>query len=179
MVQTRITENLPKRRAPSARSTSEKRKAKSVKDLSLNENEDLAQQPIVDENTIESIRKAFDTSSPENLPGREAQIMEVYEFLNPRITQKLPGSMYISGAPGTGKTAVVRFTLDRIARERKSGKKTLGFHQIFVNCMCKRSAKEIYEVIWDTVKTARSSAKSLREKVEDKIFAKSKSASMM
>ncbi|CAL8088046.1 unnamed protein product [Orchesella dallaii] len=181
VVQKKLTDNFPKRRVSTR--TAEKRKlAKSVKDLSLNENiqdEDIEEQPKIDESSLESFRKALDTSSPENLPGREAQIYEVKQFLLSNLEQKRSGSMYISGAPGTGKTAVVRYVLDEIMSKGAKTKKKLSFYQIVINCMCRRSANDIYEVVMDNLKTSSQKSGSYKERVRERVFSKSKSAKMI
>jgi len=185
--QKKVTEDFPKRRAPQTPQTTLKKKIPTkcvpVKDLSANEiGEDcvVEQQPHVDDETsLASFRRALDTSSPENLPGRESQIYEVKQFLLSHLEEKRPGSLYISGAPGTGKTAVVRYVLSEIMKESEaSGNKKMEFGQIFINCMCRRSGKEIYELVFEKFKKSSKSG-PLKEKVRELIFPKSKSSYMM
>lgn len=51
------------------------------------------------------VRRALHSSHPENLLCREDEIVEISSFLQSHLTKGKPGSLYISGAPGTGKTA--------------------------------------------------------------------------
>lgn len=47
-------------------------------------------------------------SVPDRIIGRDAQHAEILAFLRGHVQAKTPGSMYISGKPGTGKTASVK-----------------------------------------------------------------------
>lgn len=44
---------------------------------------------------------------PESLPCREQEFQDIYNFVESKITDGTGGCMYISGVPGTGKTATV------------------------------------------------------------------------
>ena len=59
-------------------------------------------------------KQALHTALPDRLLCREKEYKEVNDFLDYHLSKKRPGSMYISGAPGTGKTAVLSKTLNRI-----------------------------------------------------------------
>lgn len=62
----------------------------------------------------QSAKRSLHTAKPDFLVGREKEESEIEKFITDRIKEKKSGSMYISGAPGTGKTAVVSHILDRI-----------------------------------------------------------------
>ncbi|CAF94103.1 unnamed protein product, partial [Tetraodon nigroviridis] len=47
------------------------------------------------------------SSVPESLPCREQEFQDIYSFVESKITDGTGGCMYISGVPGTGKTATV------------------------------------------------------------------------
>lgn len=51
------------------------------------------------------VRRALHSSHPNNLLCREKEITEIRKFLQNHLPKGKPGSLYISGAPGTGKTA--------------------------------------------------------------------------
>ena len=51
--------------------------------------------------------KLHTSTVPENLPCREKEYEEIYKFLRSHIEEQISGCMYISGVPGTGKTATV------------------------------------------------------------------------
>lgn len=56
----------------------------------------------------------FHTAKPERLIGRDKEMAEVRAFLKSHMSKKTAGSLYISGAPGTGKTAVLTTIIDEM-----------------------------------------------------------------
>ena len=48
------------------------------------------------------------------LPGREKETQVLYDFFTTHIASRTVGSIYISGSPGTGKTAVVTKTIEKV-----------------------------------------------------------------
>jgi cell division control protein 6 len=50
-------------------------------------------------------KQSFHTAKPDRLVGRELEMETVNQFVRGHMTRKTAGSLYISGAPGTGKTA--------------------------------------------------------------------------
>lgn len=54
---------------------------------------------------IQSVKQALHTAIPDRLLSREAERETIRSFLEDKVLQRRPGSLYISGAPGTGKTA--------------------------------------------------------------------------
>ncbi|XP_012262534.1 cell division control protein 6 homolog [Athalia rosae] len=89
---------------------------------------------------FQSARKALHSSTPVSLPGREAELKELRDFLSDRLKNNGSGSLYVSGPPGTGKTA----SLSRIMLEPDF--KT-SFTVIYVNCTAMKSAVAIYAKI--------------------------------
>ena len=67
------------------------------------------------------MRRALHSSHPDNLLCREKEITEIRSFLQNHLPKGKPGSLYISGAPGTGKTAC----LTRIILEMKVNEMTM------------------------------------------------------
>ncbi|KAF1385274.1 hypothetical protein PFLUV_G00106020 [Perca fluviatilis] len=64
-----------------------------------------ARQPA---NVLEEARTRLHVSSvPESLPCREQEFQDIYSFVESKIVDGTGGCMYISGVPGTGKTATV------------------------------------------------------------------------
>lgn len=47
-----------------------------------------------------------------SMPCRENEIRELQKFLSGNLSSKTPSSMYISGLPGTGKTAALTHVLE-------------------------------------------------------------------
>ncbi|XP_069378782.1 origin recognition complex subunit 1 [Paralichthys olivaceus] len=59
-------------------------------------------------NVLEEARARLHVSSvPESLPCREQEFQDIYSFVESKIMDGTGGCMYISGVPGTGKTATV------------------------------------------------------------------------
>ncbi|KAM4739739.1 origin recognition complex subunit 1 isoform 3-T3 [Anableps anableps] len=59
-------------------------------------------------NILEEARTRLHVSSvPESLPCREQEFQDIYSFVEGKILDGMGGCMYISGVPGTGKTATV------------------------------------------------------------------------
>uniref|UniRef100_A0A672YR43 Origin recognition complex subunit 1 n=1 Tax=Sphaeramia orbicularis TaxID=375764 RepID=A0A672YR43_9TELE len=59
-------------------------------------------------NILEEARIRLHVSAvPESLPCREAEFQDIYNFVESKIIDGTGGCMYISGVPGTGKTATV------------------------------------------------------------------------
>ncbi|CAJ0749026.1 13092_t:CDS:2, partial [Entrophospora sp. SA101] len=54
------------------------------------------------------------TASPKRLIGREEERREITEFLTSHIIDGKPGSLYITGIPGTGKTALLEEIREQI-----------------------------------------------------------------
>jgi Cdc6-like AAA superfamily ATPase len=46
--------------------------------------------------------------------GRKAESKVIDDFLHKHVSQETAGSMYVSGAPGTGKTAVLLKAIERL-----------------------------------------------------------------
>lgn len=59
-------------------------------------------------------KQTFHTAKPDRLVGREKEVEEISKFVRGCVSQKTSGSLYISGAPGTGKTASLSHILDNI-----------------------------------------------------------------
>lgn len=63
---------------------------------------------------LQSVKQALHTAIPERLMSREAERASIRSFLEDKALQHVPGSLYISGAPGTGKTACLSCVLQEM-----------------------------------------------------------------
>ncbi|XP_063794955.1 origin recognition complex subunit 1 isoform X2 [Pseudophryne corroboree] len=84
---------------------------------------------------------------PESLPCREQEYQDVYSFVESKLLDGTGGCMYISGVPGTGKTATVHEamrSLQRVAEEEEmpsfqyieiNGMKLTDPHQAYVQIL--------------------------------------------
>ena len=61
-----------------------------------------------------SLRQALHTSIPTNLIGRDHEQSVINSFITETMVNQQPGSLYLSGAPGTGKTACLTKALDQL-----------------------------------------------------------------
>ncbi|XP_055983885.1 cell division control protein 6 homolog [Sorex fumeus] len=83
----------------------------------------------------------LNTAVPDRLPAREKEMDVIRNFLREHICGRKAGSLYLSGAPGTGKTAC----LNRILQDLKEQLK--GFKAVLLNCMSLRSAHAVFPAI--------------------------------
>ena len=60
---------------------------------------------------ISSAKKDLNTQQPDQLLCRDKEIDDITKFLISCVEDRKAGSLYISGAPGTGKTAVIKHLL--------------------------------------------------------------------
>lgn len=66
------------------------------------------------ESRFQTVKQALHTAVPERLLSREAERSSIRSFLEEKVLQRVPGSLYISGAPGTGKTACLNCVLQEM-----------------------------------------------------------------
>lgn len=85
-------------------------------------------------------RKALHSTTPSSLPGREKEIKELENFITEHLRKQSSGTLYISGPPGTGKTA----SLSLILQKEEVYKQ---FVVVYVNCTAIKSSGTIYSKI--------------------------------
>lgn len=84
------------------------------------------------------MKKSLHNSLPSNMLCREDQLATLTEYLTSHIREKKPGSLYISGAPGTGKTACLSHILNNSPDLIKS------VNIVMVNCMSMKQPQAIF-----------------------------------
>jgi len=67
--------------------------------------------PSPSRNKYQNARRVLNSAETQNLPGREAQLQELREFFSSHLESQTSGSLYVSGQPGTGKTACLSLLL--------------------------------------------------------------------
>ncbi|XP_006889476.1 PREDICTED: cell division control protein 6 homolog [Elephantulus edwardii] len=105
----------------------------------------------------------LNTAVPDRLPAREKEMDVIRNFLREHICGKKAGSLYLSGAPGTGKTACLSRILQDLKKELK------GFKTIILNCMSLRNAQAVFPAIAQEIcqeGEARPAGKELMRKLE-------------
>ncbi|EPS43157.1 hypothetical protein H072_2894 [Dactylellina haptotyla CBS 200.50] len=76
------------------------------------------------------------STAPGKLVGREKEREQLTDFLKNKLEKKVGGCMYVSGPPGTGKSALLADVIADLSTE--------GTKMVYVNCMATKSPKEIY-----------------------------------
>nr|XP_056719239.1 cell division control protein 6 homolog [Euleptes europaea] len=110
------------------------------------------------------------TAVPDQLHAREKETQFLHQFLKEHVCGEKPGSLYISGAPGTGKTAC----LGRALLDLKGD--LAGSKIIVLNCMALQTSHAVFPAVAEqlgqaeTDKTARS---DIIRKLEKRLTAKS------
>ncbi|KAI1946093.1 AAA ATPase [Ophidiomyces ophidiicola] len=85
-----------------------------------------------------SARQLFARSAtPARLVGRESERQELTKFINDSISSGRGGCKYVSGPPGTGKSALVEEVCREIQKENSA-------KVAYVNCASMTSARDIY-----------------------------------
>ncbi|CAO3636713.1 unnamed protein product [Cunninghamella blakesleeana] len=105
---------------------------------------------FINENNLFQQAKALfrRTAIPTKLIGRDHEFSILQNFWEQHVIQDKPGCLYISGSPGTGKTAMLDHVINSyqsINTNSKSNKKNA--HQtktIMINCMSLNEPKAIY-----------------------------------
>ncbi|RKP09949.1 P-loop containing nucleoside triphosphate hydrolase protein [Thamnocephalis sphaerospora] len=95
-----------------------------------------------------SAKKALSRSTvPGRMVGRTKEHECITHFWTKHVHAACPGALYISGQPGTGKTAL----LAQVQREMASADAALSYsvHKVFINCMSLRDPKDIYTRLAD------------------------------
>ncbi|KAM0512208.1 hypothetical protein ACHAPE_009138 [Trichoderma viride] len=93
---------------------------------------------------------------PSSLPCREGEFSLVYSHLEAAITEGTGNCIYISGTPGTGKTATVREVISRL--EEAVGSDELDdFIFVEINGMKITDPHQAYSLLWESIKGERAS----------------------
>ncbi|NXW56475.1 CDC6 protein, partial [Eurystomus gularis] len=89
----------------------------------------------------QQVKRALHAAVPDRLHAREKEMGIIRQFLQEHVCGRRPGSLYISGAPGTGKTACLSRVLldckDELARSKT----------IMVNCMSLSSPQSVFPAV--------------------------------
>lgn len=120
----------------------------SFSNLSLNspvKSSKLTPKKLFSSHKYSKARKALHSAIPENLIGRETEQDKLENFIKTHLDNQSSASIYVSGAPGTGKTAC----LSKIMSKPKFKE---AFKIIYINCTSMKSANSIYSKICEELK---------------------------
>ncbi|KAK6334747.1 AAA ATPase [Orbilia javanica] len=76
------------------------------------------------------------STAPGKLVGREKERAQLTDFLKSKLEKKVGGCMYVSGPPGTGKSALLSEVIADLSTE--------GVKMVYFNCMATKDPKDIY-----------------------------------
>ncbi|XP_004371787.2 origin recognition complex subunit 1 [Trichechus manatus latirostris] len=100
-----------------------------------------AQEPA---SVLEEARLRLHVSAvPESLPCREQEFQDIYNFVEGKLLDRTGGCVYISGVPGTGKTATVHEVI-RCLQQAAQANDVPHFEYIEVNGMKLTEPHQIY-----------------------------------
>lgn len=95
--------------------------------------------PVAAQTIYHQARQLFSRSAdPGQLIGRDDERNKLREFLGRRDGNQPHGCLYVSGPPGTGKSAMVNEITTEVAAESSSTRKA------YINCMSIKSSKDLY-----------------------------------
>ncbi|XP_056227841.1 cell division control protein 6 homolog [Seriola aureovittata] len=103
---------------------------------------------FAEKSRFQSVKQALHTAVPERLLSREAERASIRSFLEDKVLRRVPGSLYISGAPGTGKTACFNCVLQEMKAELSK------VQTVVVNCMSLRSSHAIFRLLADRLRAS-------------------------
>nr|KAF6444678.1 origin recognition complex subunit 1 [Molossus molossus] len=106
-------------------------------------------------NVLEEARLSLHVSAvPDSLPCREKEFQDIYNFVESKLLDHTGGCMYISGVPGTGKTATVHEVIHCLQQAAKAnevppfqfievnGMKLTEPHQVYVQILQKMTGQK-------------------------------------
>ncbi|KAJ1992431.1 Origin recognition complex, subunit 1 [Dimargaris cristalligena] len=99
-------------------------------------------------NALRLAREQLHVSAvPDSLPGREGEFQDILGHLETAIRDKVGTCIYISGVPGTGKTATVREVIEHLANASKQ-KKGSKFKYVEINGMKLTEPAQSYSLLY-------------------------------
>uniref|UniRef100_A0A914VQ59 Cell division control protein n=1 Tax=Plectus sambesii TaxID=2011161 RepID=A0A914VQ59_9BILA len=89
-------------------------------------------------------KRSLGMGLPDQLVGRDREITLLTESVDALMRDEAPGTFYLAGQPGTGKTATVRHSIRLLKKKHK-------FDYGFVNCMSIRTPADIYRLVLESL----------------------------
>ncbi|KAJ2868427.1 AAA ATPase [Coemansia aciculifera] len=101
------------------------------------------------------------STAPPQIVGRESEQAAIRQFLQTTVEKGRGGSMYISGNPGTGKTACLQTLIKQ---------SLAGFPSVIVNCVPLTRPEQAYAAVLDALNVEYDSADSALAGLERLVF---------
>ncbi|KAL3282050.1 hypothetical protein HHI36_005251 [Cryptolaemus montrouzieri] len=105
----------------------------------------------------QNAKMALHSTTPQSMPGRQTEFEELETFIRNNFQEKRSASLYISGPPGTGKTASLSLILEKEEILE-------NFKKVYVNCTSIKSSGAVFSRIikeLELKETARNERESL------------------
>ncbi|KND01736.1 AAA family ATPase CDC6 [Spizellomyces punctatus DAOM BR117] len=96
-------------------------------------------------------------NTPSRLVGRETERRTIQTFWEDHVIKGNPGSLYISGCPGTGKTALLEEIVNRMEERVDEARHALRI--VKLNCMSVKDPKMIYPKLLAEIRGEQTKAK--------------------
>ncbi|KAL7733303.1 hypothetical protein ACLKA6_004799 [Drosophila palustris] len=94
--------------------------------------------PSPPRNKYQNARRVLNSAETLHLPGRESQLQELREFFTSHLESQTSGSLYVSGQPGTGKTACLSLLL-------RAPEFAQRLQRVYINCTSIASVGAVYK----------------------------------
>ncbi len=88
--------------------------------------------------------------TPETIPHREKQIMQIASILAPVLRLEKPSNLFIYGLTGTGKTLTVQYIKNQLLK--KSKEQNIELAMPYVNCKLRKVADTEYRILVELIK---------------------------
>lgn len=110
-------------------------------------------------------------SVPDSLPCRESEYQSIFNFIEDKLNHNTGGCLYISGVPGTGKTATTQEVIAAIRKEVEE-EHLPKFKYVELNGMRMTRPKQAYAAIWSQLTGEKRTADHASELLEEKFEAR-------
>lgn len=98
---------------------------------------------------------------PDSLPCREDEFMDIMGYIESAIHEATGTCVYISGVPGTGKTATVLEVI-RHLQQQAEDKTIPPFDFVEINGMKLTDPNQAYSILWDCMDRSNNDGKQRR-----------------
>ncbi|KAJ0121279.1 cell division control protein 18 [Diaporthe amygdali] len=160
-----ITPSTPRHRDVFAKApVTPRHRVMSVGKLSRRMTPKTPQTPASSQTIYHQARQLFSRSAdPGQLIGREEERKSLRNFLGRSDSSQPNGCLYVSGPPGTGKSAMVNEISNELVAESTTVRKA------YINCMSIKSSKDLYftllELLCDETEVTEEDATTMLQKI--------------